>query len=206
MSYDFPGRSTVWLQGIGSLPPKGNLSYIVQGKRVVFRTAKGSTLLASLGVIPTYVAQLPEAGSLFPPPTTYGNTWVHDLPNLEMPLTVPQATSFVMDLLGKPGNPQRFSFTPCRPDDEGCILSQWTTITNPGEHIQAQFSVMLTYAQDKSKGKGVTVVKVFYIGRQAYQGGSEWSSSLNDHIRSLLLDRVTNMRTSLSNLPKGGDQ
>lgn len=188
ISYDFPGRQTVWLQGIGSLPSKGRLSYDVRGRRIEFRTAKGGVLLGYRTI--TSYSQTPETGSLYPPTTQFGGP---QLPVLVLPLALPQATAFVMNLLGNEGEPFRLSFTACRPDDDGCIVSQWTTITNPTEHMQAQISVMLTYAADRSN-RGATVIKVFYVGRQAYRGGSEWSSSLNDSVRSSLEDRVAILR------------
>jgi hypothetical protein len=199
IDYEFPGRETVWLQGIGTLPSSGQLSYVVQGREIVFRAARSGKVIGSRGI--TTYAQMPEDGDPFPSTLQFGPP---DLPNVTLSLPLPQAKASVLSKLADSKNPKRLTLKGCRPDDEGCALSPWTTITDPTEHIQAQVSVMLVYQTDSTNKKS-TVFKIFYVGRQAYRGGSEWSTSLNDSIRTLIQNWIAQLRnTILEDAPKQG--
>ena len=195
----FEGRDTIWLNGIGDLPAVGTIHYVVQGQTVVFRNAKSGRVLANVHFEPTSISQGPEMGNPFPPSVIQGGGWQQDAPSMILPVSAPQATLRLADILSNRSIPH-LSFTPCRPDDDGCILSEWVPLTSPSENMQVQISLMLVYSPGLTPNK--TALKVFYVGRQGLLGGSNFSYTLNSASLNKCASAVRSFRHTIStNMP-----
>ena len=197
-SYAFKNREEVWLEGIGLVPSAGKLSFVIQKGQLQFRTAKDGSELALLQVVPTNVHQMPSPGDLFPQPTASG--WKEDLPAIHLPMNLAHAGLFIPTSLHSPPAKQNMMVTPCRPDDEGCVVGQWVTITGNAEPIQAQIAVMLIYSAGPGHTKD-TPVKMLYVARQAYRGSAVWNTSLDGHVIGLVSDSLMKIRQELSTKP-----
>jgi hypothetical protein len=171
------------------------------GQTLIFRDTKKGKTLAAVSFEPTVIAQGPDMGNPFPPSVIQGAGWQQDAPNMVLPVSAAQAALKLPDILGKTASPH-LSFTPCRPDDDGCILSEWVPLTSPSENMQVQIGLMLVYSPSPGPTKDKTVLKVFYVGRQALLGGSTFSYSLNTASLDKCATAVRGFRNTLStNLP-----
>lgn len=199
VTYAFNGRNTVWLQGIGDLPAAGTIRYIVQDQTLIFRETKTGVVLASVAFQPTIIAQQPDMGNPFPPSVIQGAGWQQDAPIMVLPVKVSSAALKLPDILENKTS-SHLSFTPCRPDDDGCILSEWVQLTSPAENTQVQLGLMLVYSPASISGK--TTLKIYYVGRQALLGGSTFSYVLNSTSLAKCATAVRGFRTVISaNLP-----
>ena len=197
MAYSFDDYTNVWLQGFGTVANNGNVSYALNGKNVIFRQSRSGPVLASVPVDPTEYHQSPATGDPFPPPPPAGTNWQQDAP-VVFPIAPPKAALLITNTLQSQAVHEQFLFTPCRPDDEGCILSKWVMITSPAAAIQAQFAVMLTYAPASSDREKQTKVQLYYIVRQGYLGGSEWSYTVNNSITDLSAHALLDVKRALT--------
>jgi hypothetical protein len=197
LSYGFDKRSTVWLQGVGAVPASGELRYTLRGASVVFTEDKGGPTLASVLVAPTEIRQTPPQGN---PYASTAAGWLLDGARIVAPVPIERAWNFLeqslRDTYGVYVAP-----TPCRPDDSGCLLTQWTTITRPSDWTQAQMAVMIVYADDASKQSSL---KVYYIARQAPVGDKvNWDDKIDEQTRALVTAKVSALRTRLSSWGSG---
>jgi hypothetical protein len=162
-----------------------------------FIVTRSGPVLASVPVDPTEYHQSPATGDPFPPPPPAGTNWQQDAP-VVFPIAPPKAALLITNTLQSQAVHEQFLFTPCRPDDEGCILSKWVMITSPAAAIQAQFAVMLTYAPASSDREKQTKVQLYYIVRQGYLGGSEWSYTVNNSITDLSAHALLDVKRALT--------
>lgn len=198
LAYSFEDHPDVWLEGIGTVTGRGELSYVLRGANVVFRQSKLGPVLASVAVDPTEYHQSPKTENPFPQPPPGGLNWQEDTPGLVFAIALPKTTLLISNTLQSGAVREKFLFTPCRPDDEGCLLSKWTDITSPAAAIQAQFAVMLTYTAVAGPKKSQTQVKLWYIARQGYLGGSEWSYVLSKPISDLSAQTLLDIKHALT--------
>jgi hypothetical protein len=196
MKYAFDGRNTVWLEGIGDLPAVGAIHYVVQDHTLIFREAKNGKIMATVPFERTDTPQGPDMGNPFPPSIIQGVGWRQDLPTMVLPATAPQVALMLPDILGNKARPQ-LSFTPCRPDDEGCILSEWVPITSPSEYMQVQIGLMLILSSSPGH-PGETKIKVYYVGRQGLLGSKDYSYVLNSSSLSKCASAVRTFRNTIS--------
>jgi hypothetical protein len=164
----------------------------------VFRQSKTGPVLVSVAVDPTEYRQSPKTENPFPQTPPAGPNWQQDTPGLVFPIALPKATLLISNTLQSAAVHERFLFTPCRPDDDGCLLSKWTAITPDAASIQAQFAVMLTYAAVSGAPKSQTKVQLWYITRQGFLGGSEWSYILSKPISDLSVQTLLDIKHALT--------
>jgi hypothetical protein len=198
VAYKFEGRNSVWLQGVGTLPASGETEYSLRGSRIVFFDKKGGNRLATLDVAATEVKQSPPLGNPYPS-TVQGWTAVH-------PARVAIGSIGVWDSLVKTLNEvydQRMGSTPCRPDDEGCLLTQWTTVSAPVDLKQVQMSVMITYAITETTHRKALSLKIFYILRQAPVGEAlHWDYQIDESTHKMGLAKIARLQERLAQLTK----
>lgn len=192
-TYRFEKRSTVWLQGVGVVPASGNLELTLQGDKLVFQARRRGGVLASIPVKPTEVQQTPPTGSPYAS-TAPGEKWLQDGAAIVAPIPPEQSWNLLAEKLqetyGKYVGP-----TPCRPDDGGCLLTQWTTLTAPNDILQVQMAVMIVFANAGGKAS----FKIYYQGRQALIGEKQsWDSTLDEKSRSQVGAKVAVLRAVLA--------
>jgi hypothetical protein len=196
LSYAFPQRSNVWLQGIGTVPASGQLTYTLRLADVVFAESEKGKILATVPVKPTEIQQTPALGDPYAS-TSLGTGWILDGEPIKSPIGREEAWNFIERGLRDVYN-QYTAPTPCRPDDQGCLLTEWTSITKPAEWLQGEMAVMVTYAQVSSKPL-TTSMKVYYLPRQAPIGEKvRWDYKVDFEIRKIAVDKVAALRTRLS--------
>jgi hypothetical protein len=196
LSYAFPQRSNVWLQGIGTVPASGELSYTLRLADVVFAESEKGKILASVPVKPTEIQQTPALGDPYAS-TSLDAGWLLDGEPITAAIETKGAWNFIERSLRDVYNGYTGP-TPCRPDDQGCLLTQWTSITKPMEWLQGEMAVMVTYAKLSNKPP-TTSLKVYYLLRQAPIGQKgHWDYKVDPEIRKIALNKIVALRTRLS--------
>jgi len=168
VKYDFAGRDEVWLDGIGAIPASGDLNYILRAKQMTFREKRGGTVLQTLQATPTGV-DMDVAPALFPDTTTVDN-WTKYAVQLPLNKRTQDVPSILFQLAGDPQTPVQLSLSPCRPDDDGCVVSKWERITARSAPIQIDFSVMITYKPSGTTASPATLANIYYTARQGFLG------------------------------------
>lgn len=196
VSYHFDGKSTVWLQGIGEVPGSGEIAFTVRTSRVIFLDHKAGHELSSTLVNETEVHQTPPNSEPYPS-STIAAGWSADGQALVSPISVTKAWTYLdktlQNVYGIP-----MGSTPCRPDDHGCLLTQWMSITPATAWTQAQVAIMITYdGVATPRGPG-TSVKVYHLLRQAPIGeGKTWDYTIDQPIRDLALGKISQLQSQL---------
>jgi hypothetical protein len=196
LSYSFKQRPTVWLRGIGLLPGEGKVEYTIRGTELVFSDREKGQTLARVPVKATEIEQTPATGDTYAS-TVIASGWTLDAAPVLAPVSLAQAPSLLLqrlsDTYGQYAGP-----TPCRPDDQGCLLTQWISITPPAAWTQAQMAVMMTYTGEPSRTR-TTSIRIYYQARQAPVGEKEhWDYKIDTSIRQAVLDRVASLRKLLA--------
>ena len=198
VSYAFAHRQTVWLQGIGLVSGSGEISYTLRNSRILFLDGKAGHELASIPVRVTDVWQTPSLGSPYES-TALSAGWIADGQPIVLATDATTAWDHLSTALTAVFG-QYVGPTPCRPDDDGCLLAQWTTITRPAEWTQAQMAIMMTYSKTSSGKAQATLVKIYYLLRQAPVGEMlNWDYKIDQSVRNAGLVKLSDLRTRLSN-------
>jgi hypothetical protein len=201
LSWSFANRTSVWLEGIGTVPAVGQLKYSTATTMAHFKSAKGGAELAMVPLSAAGSIQGPPGGAPFPP--TIGNLWTLDATPIQGGVALPAGVLSLAKELGSdtPPDLKGLNMTPCRPDDEGCIVSEWTRISAPGANIQVDLSLMITYVPvtvtKNGKRQQGEQVKLFYTARQAFLTGSQFTD-LSEQSKSLRDERIRGYRKVLT--------
>jgi hypothetical protein len=198
LSYAFKVRQSVWLQGVGTISPVGDINYVVRRNKLVFRSSKNGSRLVSVSIEPTAIQQLPEDSNQFPSVTTgAGVNWKEYGPALQLSIEPATAPRRLFNTFKD--NKKNLSLTPCRPDDEGCLLTPWVRITDPGKTIQGQISIMLTFKAVNPKHQ-TTIVRIFYAERQGFIGSPDWDPAGGKVVKDAGDLFLPNLRSAIANL------
>jgi len=194
ISYKFDAMRSVWLQGVGKLPASGEVSYVLRGSWLAFFDKKNGNRLASVKVAAIGVKQSPALGDPYPS-TAQGWSAVHPLSVAIDEVGAWDSFKKTLDTVYS----REMGSTPCRPDDDGCLLTQWTSITAPADLMQMQMAVMMTYRESTTQGGHALSVKIFYMLRQAPIGeGLHWDYQVDDSTRQVGLARLKKLQDALA--------
>jgi hypothetical protein len=171
VTYNFPNRDEVWLDGVGTLPPTGELHYVLRTKQMTFRDQRSGKVLQMLDVTPTTI-HMGGTLALFPDTTTV-DKWIKFSVQLTLNKPTRELPRILFELAADPNTPVQLSLSPCRPDDDGCLVSQWERITSRAAPIQVDFSMMITYKAAGTAENPVTTATIYYTARQGYLGAGE---------------------------------
>lgn len=195
-SYEFSGLPSVWIRGVGQVKPSGELTYVIREAKLVFRTSKDGTLLASVDVKPTAFPQSPPHPEEFP--ETNDHHFMLVKPDLSIQQDSLKANIIILDALKKL---MKTTPTPCRPDDEGCWLTPWKLATRDANR-QGELSVMVSFKDNK--GQAPTTVSFRRILREGYIGdpNRDYGGALVEGAGEVFLDKL---RQTIKDLSMTGD-
>jgi hypothetical protein len=175
LAYSFGGKDSVWLQGIGEVPAAGTLHYCVRSPQLVFRAAKKGKELARVPLSQTGFHGAPPDGEPFPSTASTNSSWLPDGAPLWLNKALPNGTNALINGFRDNAPAPGVLAIPCRIDDEGCIVTHWSSITSPTANVKVELSLMVIYTAPNPKSMAV---KTLFLCRDAFQASSTWNYKL----------------------------
>lgn len=203
LAYSFADKDSVWLEGIGQVPATGTLHYCISSPQLVFRTAKRGNELARIPLHQTGFHAAPPDGEPFPSTAFTDSSWLQDGAPLLLDKALPNGTNALINGFRDNAPAPGVLAIPCRMDDEGCIVTHWSSITAPTANVKVQLSLMVIYTAPNPKSMAV---KTLFLCRDAFQASSTWNYKLSENSMSVCRTGLTKYRnilnTSLAGVPK----
>jgi hypothetical protein len=183
-SYDFKGRKSINIKGLGQAPPKGQFSYLSTEDHLEFQDTVGRAVVT----VPLKVTKAPEGGSTDMPTES-------DFKPFFLSESRPDATGFhlraqsVLNSLFPSGYAVRQS---------GGISYYMTTyrpLEGLPENLRGQVAVMISHPYDASGDR--FNFRVQFVARQKPKKSGEWQYELPDDTRRMVEELVKRLTADL---------
>jgi hypothetical protein len=195
LAYSFAGKDSVWLQGIGQVPATGTFHYCINSRQIVFRTAKKGKEIARVPLSQTGFHAAPPDGEPFPSTASTESSWLPDGAPLSLNKALPKGTIALINGFRDNAPAPGVLAIPCRIDDEGCIVTHWSSITSPTANVKVELSVMVIYTAPNPESMAV---KTLFLCRDAFQASSTWNYKLSESSMSVCRTGLINYRNILN--------
>ena len=171
--YRFPGRSTVYVEGLGLVRASGELTYLTSDSELRFRESAGGRILTTVPLKETIVLQSGSAPEM-PSPDEFGDATLEGV--LPRDALFFEKSSRILNTTFPSGYSVR------RADDVNTYVTTWTKLSGWADlHLLGQIAVAISHpyeARDSS-----TRFRVKFVARESRSSSPTWRSagqSVND--------------------------
>jgi hypothetical protein len=163
-SYDFPGRASVYIRGVGTVPSNGTLSYIHSGKTIEFLDGPlGSSLyVATIENPVTLMGRTPDLQDDFPTESRHG-LWR-------------QKTSFSQHAIGVLDHYFRSGLFAYEKDTSIFYVTPYQQIPTPSDTTQIQVKVKVAHSRNDVGEVAFTLA----FRAQERRSHTDWRETLSD--------------------------
>lgn len=189
--YEFKGRDSVYIKGIGKVSPKGHFEYITYDRVLEFRDLSNSQVLTYVSLQETIVPQSSQA--VDPPKES-------DFPDAFSPGSWNNPSSFPEHAIKAIRGKFVAGFIPVEHDNILGYITTYRTLTVSDPQVKSQISILVLHPYDVATGKFTFRVK--YVARDRPRLSDTWR--YKDDISSLTKDAaeafITEMIIALERL------
>jgi hypothetical protein len=177
LTYSFSKYSTIWVDGLGTIQPAGQINIATASETIVFRTEQTAQPLATVPISTAIFNQPVEAGIEYPPTVNSTTTvWkIYGTP-VVVHAVISDFTPLAMKTLNSLSNG---AAEDCYPTASGCLMTPWVRVFNgdrsKGNYGQGDVAVMLIYSQQTVSGRTSIGITVYFAERQGLAGSTTWN-------------------------------
>lgn len=170
-SYEFKGRDTVFIKGLGLVPAKGQFVYLTEDPRVEFLDSAGGRVI---GVAYT--------------PSTYSFLGPIELPSEDAFTKVARdelweySTSF-QEMAIKALNKRNLLYQSYERDQVSCLLTTYTSLKELPDFLSAQIALRLTHPYRTKDGR--LLFRVQFAARERRIKEDKWRCELCDEVQKV---------------------
>jgi len=170
-SYEFKGRDSVFIKGLGSVPAKGQFVYLTQDPKVEFLDSAGGHVIGVAYTLPTYSflspIELPSEDAFTK--VARDELW--------------ECSASFQEMAIKALNKRSLLYQSYERDQVSCLLTTYTSLKELPDFLCAQIALRLTYPYRTKDAK--PLFRVQFAARERRIKEDKWRRELCDEVQKV---------------------